>query len=62
MPLVTISTLALIVSAAGKQLGTIRVPETVANLAWGEADGRTLYSTARTSVYRIHLTATGVRP
>jgi len=52
----------LIVNSSGKQLGTIRVPETVANLAWGDADGKTLYITARTSLYRVRLNATGVRP
>lgn len=36
----------------GKHLYTIPVPEVPANLAWGDADGRTLYITARTGVYR----------
>lgn len=52
----------LILSPAGKHLGTIQVPETAANLAWGDVDGKTLYITARTSLYRIHLNATGTRP
>jgi gluconolactonase len=52
----------LVVSPAGRQLGTIQVPETVANLAWGDTDGKTLYITARTSLYRIRLKATGLRP
>lgn len=38
--------------AAGKHLETIPVPETPANLAWGDKDGKTLYITAQTSVYR----------
>ena len=32
------------------------------NLAWGDADGRTLYITALTSVYRIRLRIPGIRP
>jgi gluconolactonase len=52
----------LIISPRGKHLGTIEVPEIPANCAWGEADGKTLYITARTGVYRIKLNVPGVRP
>ena len=38
-------------SAAGELLGKVRVPELVANLAWGGPDLRTLYLTATHSVY-----------
>ncbi len=34
-------------------LGVIRVPEYVANFCWGDADYRSLYITASTSLYRI---------
>ena len=51
-----------IISPAGKHLGTIAAPEQPANFAWGDDDGRTLYVTALTSVYRLRLTAKGVRP
>jgi gluconolactonase len=34
-------------------LGVIRMPEHTANFAWGDADYRTLYITASTSLYRI---------
>ena len=44
-----------IIGPDGRHLGTIRAPELPANMAWGDADGRTLYLTARTSVYRIRL-------
>jgi gluconolactonase len=44
-----------ILSASGRHLGTIRAPELPANMAWGDADGRTLYLTARTGLYRIRL-------
>ena len=50
-----------IISPEGKHLGTIKVPERVSNIAWGDGDGRTLYITASTSVYRIKLKASGVR-
>jgi len=51
-----------VISPAGVHLGTIGVPEQVANLAWGDADAKTLYITASTSVYRIKLKIAGVRP
>jgi len=44
-----------VLSAAGEHLDTIRVPEAPHNLAWGDADGRTLYITALTSVYRLRI-------
>lgn len=51
-----------IFSPEARHLGTIRVPEIPANCAWGDADGRTLYIAARTSLYRIGLKIPGVRP
>ncbi len=42
-----------IFSPEGKHLGTIRMPERTGNLNWGDADGKTLYITASTSVYRV---------
>jgi gluconolactonase len=50
-----------IISPEGKHLGTIKVPEVVSNVAWGDADAKTLYITASTSLYRIKLSALGVR-
>jgi len=50
-----------IISPQGKHIGTIKVPERVANVAWGDADAKTLYITASTSVFRIKLNAVGVR-
>ena len=50
-----------IISPEGKHLGTIKVPEVVANVAWGDKDGKTLYITASTSLYRIKLSVPGVR-
>lgn len=51
-----------IMSPEGKHVATIPVPEVVANLAWGEKDGKTLYITASTSIYRIRLNIPGVVP
>jgi gluconolactonase len=50
-----------IISPDGKHLGTIKVPERVANVAWGDKDAKTLYVTASTSIYRIKLKIAGVR-
>jgi len=50
-----------IISPEGNHLGTIKVPEVVSNVAWGDEDGKTLYITASTSLYRIKLSAAGVR-
>lgn len=36
-------------------LGVLRVPERVANFAWGDGDLRSLFITATTSVYRVRL-------
>jgi gluconolactonase len=48
--------------ADGQHLGTISTPEQPANLAWGDADYRTLYITATTSVYRIRTKVEGFVP
>jgi gluconolactonase len=44
-----------VLSADGEHLGTLRLPESPHNLAWGDPDGRTLYVTALTSVYRMRV-------
>jgi gluconolactonase len=46
----------------GKHLGTIRPPENPANLAWGDADAKTLYFTAVTGLYRLRVNVAGIRP
>jgi len=46
----------------GKHLGTIQMSEKTGNLAWGDADGKTLYITASTSVYRIRTNVAGILP
>ena len=52
----------MIFTPEAKLLGTIELPEIPANLNWGDADGKTLYITARTSLYRIRTNAVGMRP
>ncbi len=44
-----------VISSGGTHLGTIVAPELPANMAWGDADTRTLYLTARTGLYRVRL-------
>jgi gluconolactonase len=51
-----------VVSAEGERLGLLQLPEDPHNLAWGGADGRDVYVTALTSVYRIRLGVPGIRP
>jgi gluconolactonase len=61
-----------IISPEGKHLGTILFAENnsakadtyiagVSNLAFGDADGKTLYFTARTALYRMRLKVAGLR-
>jgi len=60
-----------ITSPEGKRLGTLELPEVAAeprprivatNLAFGDADSKTLYITACTHLFRIRLKVAGVRP
>ncbi len=51
-----------VLSPEGDRLGLLALPEDPHNLAWGDADGRTLYVTALTSVYRMRLAIPGIRP
>jgi|SRR5580704_1714940 gluconolactonase len=51
-----------IMSAEGKHLATVLTPEVVANLAFGGADGKTLFLMGRTSLYQIHLKVPGILP
>ena len=51
-----------IFSEGGENLGVIEMPETPANLAWGDDDWRSLYITARTSLYRVKMNVEGIKP
>jgi gluconolactonase len=44
-----------VISESGQHLGTISPPELPANFAFGDEDGRTLYMTAPTGLYRVRL-------
>jgi sugar lactone lactonase YvrE len=52
----------MIFSPQAKYLGAIQLPEIPANLAWGDRDGKSLYMTARTGLYRIRTNVEGIRP
>jgi gluconolactonase len=52
----------LVISSAGKHLGTIVAPKHPHNLAWGGEDGKTLYMTAQGTLYRMPLNIPGIRP
>src|SRR6266540_102400 len=50
-----------IISPEGKHLGTIPTPELAANVEFGDADRKTLYIAARTSIYKIRVNTPGIR-
>ena len=47
---------------AGQLIGIVRLPEIPANCAWGGPDNRTMFFTARTSVYTLRMTTPGISP
>jgi gluconolactonase len=51
-----------ILSPAGKALGRIVPPEHDANFTFGDQDGKSLYLTASTGLYRIRVNVPGIRP
>jgi len=51
----------MIFSPKGKYLGAVQFEETAANIGWGDADGKTLYATCNTSIYRIKFKNKGLR-
>jgi gluconolactonase len=48
-----------IVSPEGKHLGTIHTPEKVTNLSFGDPDWKTVYISARTTIYKIRVNTAG---
>ena len=48
-----------VLDPSGEHLGTIRLPEIPANCAWGGPENRTMYFTARTSVYSMTMSTPG---
>jgi gluconolactonase len=51
-----------IISPGGKQLGLIKGPEDPHNMAWGDDDGKALYITALSGIYRMRMNIAGIRP
>jgi len=51
----------LVLNQKGILLGIINLPEQPANLAWGGNDGKTLYLTCRTSIYKVKVRNQGIR-
>ena len=51
-----------ILTPEGEMLAHILVPETTANLAWGDEDARTMYITANSGLYRLRCLETGYAP
>jgi gluconolactonase len=51
-----------IISPEGKRLGLIKGPEDPHNMAWGDEDGKTLYITALTGIYRLRMNIPGIHP
>lgn len=51
-----------VLSPEGKHLGILTPPEEAHNMAWGDDDGKTLYVTALSSIYRIRMNVAGIRP
>ena len=49
-----------VISPEGKHLGTIRAPEQSTNIGFGDADRKTLYIAARTSIYKIRVNVPGI--
>ncbi|MFC1983659.1 SMP-30/gluconolactonase/LRE family protein [Chloroflexota bacterium] len=48
-----------VIEPSGKRLGRIAIPELPANFAWGDADWKTLYIAARSSIYCLQLLIPG---
>ena len=48
-----------VIDPKGNLLGRMIIPEDFSNMAWGDADWKTLYITGRTSVYRVRLNIPG---
>jgi gluconolactonase len=45
---------------SGTRLGILDIPEKPSNCCWGDADRRTLFITAKSSVYRVRMKTPGV--
>ena len=52
----------LVIDADGKEISEIAVPENPANVCFGGNDYRTLFITARTSLYSVRVKYPGAKP
>ena len=50
----------IVLDPTGALIGKIEVPEVPSNCAFGGTDGKTLYITARTSLYKLSMQVTGI--
>lgn len=51
-----------VIDSNGELLQTVQVPQNPSNCCFGEADGKTLFITARTGVYRVTVSVPGIHP
>lgn len=51
----------MVFNASGKAIGTIKLPRGAANCCFGDADYKTLFVTARSSLYRVRLKVAGIK-
>ncbi|QDT09377.1 SMP-30/gluconolactonase/LRE family protein [Stieleria marina] len=51
-----------IFSPAGKSLGLVEFPQQPANVTLGGKDGKTMYVTARTALYKVTMPRSGLKP
>jgi gluconolactonase len=50
-----------VIAPSGEPLGVIESPEVTTNVAWGDADLKTIYITAQTSIYRVRTPSGGIQ-
>jgi gluconolactonase len=51
-----------ILSPEGKHLGTVSTPDQISNMAFGDPDGKTLFLTLHTALYRLRTKVPGLIP
>ena len=51
----------MVFDRAGKHLGTFATPDQPTNCGFGGSDWKTLFITARRSLYRVRLTVPGIK-
>jgi gluconolactonase len=51
-----------VITPEGKHIGTVLTPDQEANLAFGDADGKSLFMMLHSSVYRLRVKVAGLVP